>query len=158
MRWDCIHNSSRRQYWFDNTWRCMYSFVLLMMGGETAWNMSEQFIEINRSRKRCILLVVIWKYTCDARAYGRQIGTNVTILIFFSETIITFTIKFRYHKYILYKVEVKFFLFLKFFFIVRNCEFRIYSQEAISKCAGGWRRREGVVIHRRDSDEPPLGR
>jgi hypothetical protein len=24
---------------FDNTWRCMYSFVLLMMGGGTAWNM-----------------------------------------------------------------------------------------------------------------------
>jgi len=22
-----------------NTWRCMYSFVLLMMGGGTAWNM-----------------------------------------------------------------------------------------------------------------------
>ena len=23
----------------DNTWSCMYSFVLLMMGGGTAWNM-----------------------------------------------------------------------------------------------------------------------
>jgi len=23
----------------DNTWRCMYSYVLLMMGGGTAWNM-----------------------------------------------------------------------------------------------------------------------
>jgi len=34
-----IHNSSRQQYWFDNTWRCMYSFVLLMMGGGTAWDM-----------------------------------------------------------------------------------------------------------------------
>jgi len=34
-----IHDSSRQQYWFDNTWRCMYSFVLLMMGGGTAWNM-----------------------------------------------------------------------------------------------------------------------
>jgi hypothetical protein len=33
-----IHDSSRQQYWFDNTWRCMYSFVLLMMGGGTAWN------------------------------------------------------------------------------------------------------------------------
>ena len=30
---------SRQQYRFDNTWRCMYSFVLLMMGGGTAWNM-----------------------------------------------------------------------------------------------------------------------
>jgi len=29
MRWNVV----------DNTWRCMYSFVLLMMGGETAWNM-----------------------------------------------------------------------------------------------------------------------
>jgi len=29
-----IHDSSRQQYWFDNTWRCMYSFVLLMMGGD----------------------------------------------------------------------------------------------------------------------------
>jgi len=28
-----------KQYWFNNTWRCMYSFVLLMMGGGTAWNM-----------------------------------------------------------------------------------------------------------------------
>jgi len=34
-----IHDSSRRQYWFDNIWRCMYTFVLLMMGGPTAWNM-----------------------------------------------------------------------------------------------------------------------
>ena len=34
-----IHDSSRQQYWFYNTWRCMYSFVLLMMGGGTAWNM-----------------------------------------------------------------------------------------------------------------------
>ena len=34
-----IHGSSRQQYWFDNTWRCMYSSVLLMMGGGTAWNM-----------------------------------------------------------------------------------------------------------------------
>jgi hypothetical protein len=34
-----IHYSSRQQYWFDNTWHCMYSFVLLMMGGGTAWNM-----------------------------------------------------------------------------------------------------------------------
>jgi len=32
-----IHDSSRQQYWFDNIWRCMYSFVLLMMGGGTAW-------------------------------------------------------------------------------------------------------------------------
>jgi hypothetical protein len=29
----------RQQYWSDNTWRCMYSFVLLMMGEGTAWNM-----------------------------------------------------------------------------------------------------------------------
>jgi len=27
----------KRQYWFDNTWRCMYSFVLLVMSGGTAW-------------------------------------------------------------------------------------------------------------------------
>jgi hypothetical protein len=33
----------------------------------------EQFIEINRSGKRCILLVVLWRYTCDARTYERQI-------------------------------------------------------------------------------------
>jgi len=43
MRWNLefhlIHDSSRQQYWFDNTWRRMYSFVLLMMGGGTAWNM-----------------------------------------------------------------------------------------------------------------------
>jgi hypothetical protein len=44
MRWNSvefhlIHDSSRQQYWFDNTWRCMYSFVLLMMGEGTAWNM-----------------------------------------------------------------------------------------------------------------------
>ena len=26
-----IHDSSRQQYWFENTWRCMYNFVLLMM-------------------------------------------------------------------------------------------------------------------------------
>jgi len=36
MRWNLrkfrlIHDSSRQQYWFDNAWRCMYSFVLLMM-------------------------------------------------------------------------------------------------------------------------------
>jgi len=31
-----IQNSSRQQYWFDNTWRCMYSFVLLMIGGGIA--------------------------------------------------------------------------------------------------------------------------
>jgi hypothetical protein len=34
-----IHDSSSQQYWFDNTWRCIYNFVLLMMGGGTAWNM-----------------------------------------------------------------------------------------------------------------------
>ena len=39
MSFYLIHDSSRQQYWFDNTWRCMYSFVLLMMGGRTAWNM-----------------------------------------------------------------------------------------------------------------------
>jgi hypothetical protein len=33
-----IHDSSMQQYWFDSTWPCMYSFVLLMMGGGTAWN------------------------------------------------------------------------------------------------------------------------
>ena len=38
-RFHIIHDSSRQQYWFDNTWRCMYSCVLLMMGGGTAWNM-----------------------------------------------------------------------------------------------------------------------
>jgi hypothetical protein len=27
---------SRQQYWFDNTWRCMHSFVFLMMGGGTS--------------------------------------------------------------------------------------------------------------------------
>jgi len=32
----------------------------------------DQFIEINRSRKRCILLVVLWRYTCDARTCERQ--------------------------------------------------------------------------------------
>jgi hypothetical protein len=32
----------------------------------------EQFIEINRSRKRCILLVVLQRYTCDVRKYERQ--------------------------------------------------------------------------------------
>jgi hypothetical protein len=32
-----------------------------------------QFIEINRSRKRCILLVVTQRYPCDARTYERQI-------------------------------------------------------------------------------------
>jgi hypothetical protein len=31
-----IHDSSREQYWFDNTCRCMYNFVLLMMGGGAA--------------------------------------------------------------------------------------------------------------------------
>jgi len=34
-----IHDSNRQQYWFDDTWRCMYSFVLLMMVGGTGWNM-----------------------------------------------------------------------------------------------------------------------
>jgi hypothetical protein len=33
----------------------------------------EQIIEINRSRKRCILLVVLLIYTCDARTYESQI-------------------------------------------------------------------------------------
>ena len=33
----------------------------------------EQFIEINRSRKRCILLVVLYRYTRNARIYERQI-------------------------------------------------------------------------------------
>jgi len=43
MKSDILHNvaccySSRQQYSFDNTCRCMYSFVLLMMNGRTAWN------------------------------------------------------------------------------------------------------------------------
>jgi len=40
--WDgthAFHLICRQQYWFDDTWLCMYSFVLLMMGGGTAWNM-----------------------------------------------------------------------------------------------------------------------
>jgi len=37
------HDSSRQQYWFDNTWRCIYSFVLPMMGGGTAWNMQSNW-------------------------------------------------------------------------------------------------------------------
>jgi len=34
----CYRGWDGTAYWFDNTWRCMYSFVLLM-GGGTAWNM-----------------------------------------------------------------------------------------------------------------------
>ena len=34
-----IVDSSRQQYWFDNIWCYMYSFMLLMMGRGTAWNM-----------------------------------------------------------------------------------------------------------------------
>jgi len=37
----------------------------------------EQFIEINRSIKRCILLVVIWRYTCGARTYERQKSSSL---------------------------------------------------------------------------------
>jgi len=37
----------------------------------------EQFVEINRSRKRCILLVVLSRYTCDARTYKRQISPSL---------------------------------------------------------------------------------
>jgi len=70
-----IHDSSRQQYWFDNTWRCMYSFVLLMMGGGTVWNMLEQFIETNRPRKSCMLLAVIQRYTCDARRWRTSSGS-----------------------------------------------------------------------------------
>jgi len=33
-----------------------------------------EIIEINRSRYRCILLVVLQRYTCDARTYERQIS------------------------------------------------------------------------------------
>ena len=43
-----------------NTWSSMYSSVLLMMGGGTAWNR----YSVCRNRyikKRCILLAVIWK-------------------------------------------------------------------------------------------------
>jgi hypothetical protein len=36
-------------------------------------SIQKQFIEIYMSRKRCILLVVVWRYTCDARTYERQI-------------------------------------------------------------------------------------
>ena len=70
-----IHDSSRQQYWFDNTWRCMYSFVLLVMGGGTVWNMLEQFIETNRPRKSCMLLAVIQRYTCDARRWRTSSGS-----------------------------------------------------------------------------------
>jgi len=99
----------------------MYSFCAPDDERRNRLKYVEQFIEINRSRKRCILLVVLQRHTCDARTCERQIGTNVTPLIFFSETIITFTITFRYHstvqystvqystvQYILYKVEVMF--------------------------------------------------
>ena len=34
-----IYEGSRQQYWFDNNWRCMYIFLLLMMDGGTLWNM-----------------------------------------------------------------------------------------------------------------------
>ena len=40
MRWNCVPSHPRKQqYWFDNTLSCMYSFVLLMIGGGTDWNM-----------------------------------------------------------------------------------------------------------------------
>jgi len=39
----------------------------------------EQFIEINRSRKRCILLVVLYRYSCEARTYERQ-NNNLLIV------------------------------------------------------------------------------
>jgi hypothetical protein len=55
IQFHLIHDSGRQQYWFDDTWRCMYSFVFLMMGLKHI----EQFIEISRSRKRRILLVVL---------------------------------------------------------------------------------------------------
>jgi len=40
----------------------------------------EQFIKINRSIKCCILLVVLWRYTCDALTYERQSSCMSLIL------------------------------------------------------------------------------
>jgi len=34
-----IHDTSKQQYWFENIWRCIYTFVLLVMDRRTAWNM-----------------------------------------------------------------------------------------------------------------------
>jgi hypothetical protein len=44
----------------DNTWSCMYSYVLLMMDGGTAWNMYS--VCRNKFKKSYILLVVICNY------------------------------------------------------------------------------------------------
>ena len=65
----------------DNTWSCMYSYVLLMMGGGTAWN-KYSVCTNKKIKKHCILLAVIWNYICDARTYECQkfkIGWDGTV-------------------------------------------------------------------------------
>ena len=44
-----------------NTWSCMYSYVLLMMGAGTAWHMYS-VCRNKQIKKCCILLVVICNY------------------------------------------------------------------------------------------------
>jgi len=56
----------------------MYSYVLLMMGEGTAWNMYS-ICRNKQIKKRYIFLVLIWNYTCDARTYECQIGKVVSV-------------------------------------------------------------------------------
>jgi len=77
--WDLIHDSSRQQYWFDNT--LYVQFCAPDDGRRNCLKHVEQFIKINRSRKRCILLVVLQRYTCDARTYERQNKKEVVCLV-----------------------------------------------------------------------------
>ena len=55
--------------WRLTTWRCLCSFVLLMMDGKNRLKHVERLTEINKSEKRCVLLVVLWEYISDARTY-----------------------------------------------------------------------------------------
>jgi hypothetical protein len=53
---------------------------------------AEQFIEINRSRKRCILLAALQKYTCDKRTYERQIQIGGSTLQYNDSNVKQFSI------------------------------------------------------------------
>ena len=74
MRWHCSSISSTIAA--VSVWQYLTLYVQFCApddGRRNRLKHAEQFIEINRSRKHCILLVVLQRYTCDAWTYECQI-------------------------------------------------------------------------------------
>jgi hypothetical protein len=85
MRWNCLPSHPRQQQDAVLFWQYLTLYVQFCApddGRRNSLKHVEQFIEINRSRICCILLVVLYRYICDAWTYfTSKISTVYQLLL-----------------------------------------------------------------------------